>query len=169
MTSQQPIAYYQSPIGTLEITGTEAGVVGIRFLDNVPAAGPEIHPALEPCVQQLDEYFRGDRREFTVPLQLSGTEFQRRVWTKLLTIPFGVTRSYVEIAEALGDRNAVRAVGLANGQNPIPIVVPCHRVIGSDGSLTGYGGGLWRKRRLLELERSTGHHVVPSLTESKCY
>jgi methylated-DNA-[protein]-cysteine S-methyltransferase len=162
MTTQQLIAYYQSPIGTLEITGTEAGVVGIRFLNDMPAAVPKIHPALATCVQQLDEYFEGNRREFTVPLQLSGTGFQQRVWAELLKIPFGVTRSYLEVAEALGDRNAVRAVGLANGQNPIPIVVPCHRVIGSDGSLTGYGGGLWRKQWLLEHEgRPTQQRLFP--------
>jgi methylated-DNA-[protein]-cysteine S-methyltransferase len=152
MTTGQHVAYYQSPIGTLEITGTEAGIVAIRFLDEPPAVLPEIHPALETGIQQLDEYFQGQRREFTLPLQLSGTDFQQRVWSALLNIPFGATRSYLEIAEALGDRNAVRAVGLANGQNPIAIVVPCHRVIGSDGSLVGYGGGLWRKQWLLEHE-----------------
>jgi methylated-DNA-[protein]-cysteine S-methyltransferase len=152
MTTGQHVAYYQSPIGTLEITGTEAGIVAIRFLDEPPAVLPEIHLALETGIQQLDEYFQGQRREFTLPLQLSGTDFQQRVWSALLNIPFGATRSYLEIAEALGDRNAVRAVGLANGQNPIAIVVPCHRVIGSDGSLVGYGGGLWRKQWLLEHE-----------------
>jgi methylated-DNA-[protein]-cysteine S-methyltransferase len=152
MTTPQHIAYYRSPIGTLEVTGTEAGIVAIRFLDAPPAVLPEVHPALETCIQQLDEYFRGQRREFTFPLDLTGTDFQQRVWHVLLNIPFGVTRSYLEVAEALGDRNAVRAVGLANGQNPIAVVVPCHRVIGSDGSLTGYGGGLWRKEWLLQHE-----------------
>jgi len=152
MTTSQHVAYYRSPIGVLEIAGSEAGVTAVRFLDEPPATFPDVHPTLQTCVQQLDEYFQGQRREFTVPLQLSGSDFQRRVWNELLKIPFGVTRSYLEIAEALGARNAVRAVGLANGQNPIAVIVPCHRVIGSDGSLTGYGGGLWRKQWLLEHE-----------------
>jgi methylated-DNA-[protein]-cysteine S-methyltransferase len=152
MITGQHVACYQSPIGTLEITGTETGIVAIRFLDEPPAALPEIHPSLETGLRQLDEYFRGQRRDFTLPLQLSGTDFQQRVWNALLDIPFGETRSYLEIAEVLGDRNAVRAVGAANGENPIAVVVPCHRVIGSDGSLVGYGGGLWRKQWLLEHE-----------------
>ena len=152
MSTAQHVACYASPIGALEITGTEAGIFSIRFLDRAPAQSPGVHPCLQACFTQLDEYFRGTRKEFTLSLQLRGTEFQQRVWKELLRIPFGSTRSYLDIAEALGDKNFVRAVGAANGHNPIPIVVPCHRVIGSDGHLTGYGGGLWRKQWLLEHE-----------------
>ena len=103
--------------------------------------------------RQLRAYFRGELREFDVPLEMEGTEFQLSVWKELLKIPYGETASYLEIARRIGNEKAVRAVGLANGQNPIPIIVPCHRVIGSDGSLTGFGGGMENKRRLLELER----------------
>ncbi|MFJ3669162.1 methylated-DNA--[protein]-cysteine S-methyltransferase [Streptomyces sp. NPDC090106] len=104
---------------------------------------------------QLKAYFAGELTEFTLELDLQGTEFQRSVWRRLLRIPYGETRSYGELAEALGSPGASRAVGLANGKNPIGIIVPCHRVVGSDGSLTGYGGGLDRKRRLLDFERGT--------------
>jgi len=102
---------------------------------------------------QLDEYFKGKRRKFSVKLDLRGTVFQKRVWQALLKIPFGGTASYQDIAEAVGNRKAVRAVGNANGANPVAIIVPCHRVIGSDGSLVGYGSGLWRKRWLLSHEQ----------------
>jgi len=105
---------------------------------------------------QLEEYFSGKRREFDVPLVLPGTPFQQRVWTALQTIPYGSTRSYKKQAEIIGLPNAVRAVARANGDNRIAIIIPCHRVIGADGNLTGYGGGLWRKRYLLNLESSHG-------------
>ena len=107
---------------------------------------------LMPCRQQLEEYFARKRKQFTLPLDLRGTDFQKRCWAQLLKIPYGQTRSYRQIAEAVGNRNAVRAVGLANGQNPIAIIVPCHRVIASDGTLCGYGGGLELKEELLRLE-----------------
>ena len=110
--------------------------------------------AFPDAVEQLEAYFAGDRIEFDLELDLVGTEFQRRVWAALLTIPYGETRSYGEIAAQIGAPGAFRAVGLANGHNPIGIIVPCHRVIGANGSLTGYGGGLDRKRALLELEKS---------------
>jgi methylated-DNA-[protein]-cysteine S-methyltransferase len=110
------------------------------------------HPVLQAARRQLDEYFAGERREFELPLAPRGTEFERHVWQALCTIPFGETRSYAEIAAAIGRPAACRAVGRANGSNPLPIVVPCHRVIGSDGSLTGFGGGLELKRFLLALE-----------------
>jgi methylated-DNA-[protein]-cysteine S-methyltransferase len=106
--------------------------------------------------RQLQEYFAGELREFDIPLLMEGTEFQKRVWKTLQTIPYGETISYGELAKKIGDSKAVRAVGAANGQNPIPIIVPCHRVIGSDGSLTGFGGGIENKRKLLELERGQG-------------
>lgn len=111
------------------------------------------HPLHSVVAGQLNEFFAGSRQEFDLPLKLVGTEFQKRVWELLLTIPFGQTRSYGDLARELGDPDLTRAVGMANGANRIAIVVPCHRVIGADGSLTGYGGGLWRKKRLLELEQ----------------
>ena len=115
-------------------------------------AGRPIPPAFGDAVDQLNAYFAGELTDFELELDLQGTEFQRRVWQALLTIPFGETRSYGEIAEQIGAPGAARAVGLANGHNPIAIIVPCHRVIGASGSLTGYGGGLDRKRSLLALE-----------------
>ena len=111
---------------------------------------------IEQLRVELDEYFRGERREFTVPLHAPGTPFQMKVWEELLRIPVGTTTTYSRLASAIGRPNAVRAVARANGDNRIAILIPCHRVIGSDGSLTGYGGGLWRKKKLLDLEaRST--------------
>ncbi|MFE1952298.1 methylated-DNA--[protein]-cysteine S-methyltransferase [Streptomyces sp. NPDC059524] len=106
-------------------------------------------------VEQLEAYFQGDLKEFDLPLDLHGTPFQRSVWERLRQIPYGETRTYGELAEALGNPGASRAVGLANGKNPVGVIVPCHRVVGADGSLTGYGGGLPRKRRLLDFERGT--------------
>jgi len=144
---------YRSPIGMLEIIGSERGIVAIHFVEDAQPS-LEIPADLMECVRQLDEYFAGARQEFSLTLDLRGTEFQKRVWRELLKIPFGKTVSYLDVAIALGDRKTIRALGRANGQNPIVIVVPCHRVIGSDGSLTGYGGGLWRKEWLLNFEGS---------------
>lgn len=148
------LAYTQSPLGTLEISGSETGIRAVRFLDDaLPAPNPpDLPPLMVSCVQQLAEYFQGLRRSFEVPLDLRGTDFQRRVWALLLHIPFGETRTYLDIALALGDPKTVRAVGAANGQNPAAIIVPCHRVIGGDGTLIGYSGGLWRKEWLLAHE-----------------
>jgi AraC family transcriptional regulator of adaptative response/methylated-DNA-[protein]-cysteine methyltransferase len=123
---------------------------------------PGSHPHLSRLREQLEEYFRGERRRFDVPLDLGGTAFQQSVWSRLQGIPFGGTRSYVEVASQVGKRDAVRAVGQANGRNPVAIVVPCHRVVGADGSLSGYGGGLWRKRWLLEHERAVLRLAEPS-------
>jgi methylated-DNA-[protein]-cysteine S-methyltransferase len=119
---------------------------------------------LTACVRQLDEYFNGTRKEFSIQLDLRGTEFQKRVWQELLNIPFGTTTAYLKVASSLGDKKALRAVGRANGQNPIVILVPCHRVIGTDGSLTGYGGGLWRKEWLLNFE---GSRLQPGLLTAR--
>ena len=120
------------------------------------AVGGELVAGESPIIiqlrRELDEYFRGERREFTVPLYAPGTPFQMKVWNELLRIPVGTTTTYSRVATAIGRPNAVRAVARANGDNRIAILIPCHRVIGSDGSLTGYGGGLWRKKRLLDLE-----------------
>ncbi len=144
-----------SPLGRLAITGTEAGISAIRFMDDPPgdqAAEGAVPGVVQRCADQLRAYFAGDLRAFDVPLALTGTPFQQRVWAALRDIPFGETRTYSAIARALGDVNAVRAVGVANAQNPVAIVVPCHRVVGQDGALVGYAGGLWRKEWLLAHE-----------------
>ena len=151
-----------SPIGRLLLTGDGHALTGLWMLDAARSSarssardlGLTPSPAtFTEVAAQLEEYFAGDRKEFTVPLAPSGTPFQLAVWTQLTKIPYGSTASYGDIARALGKRPvAARAVGLANGANPISVIVPCHRVIGSDGSLTGYGGGLDRKELLLRLE-----------------
>lgn len=154
MSESFAMCHLDTPLGTLLIIGNEAGVRAIRFLNEAPPASPDESPpmVLSVCAQQLREYFEGRRRSFEVPLDLRGTPFQVRVWELLQRIPFGETRTYLDLALALGDVKAVRAVGAANGQNPVPIIVPCHRVIGQDGQLVGYGGGLWRKEWLLAHE-----------------
>ncbi|GAB4421409.1 MAG: methylated-DNA--[protein]-cysteine S-methyltransferase [Anaerolineae bacterium] len=148
------ICHMTTPLGMLRITSSQAGIRAIQFLNETPPALPEepLLPVLAACVQQLQEYFSGQRRSFEVPLDLRGTPFQLRVWELLQRIPFGETRTYLDLALALGDVKAVRAVGAANGQNPVPIIVPCHRVIGQEGQLVGYSGGLWRKEWLLTHE-----------------
>lgn len=139
----------ETPVGFLIVRG-EDRVHSIAFADEAPLV--EAPAEEQPIEDQLRRYFEGTRITFDVPLDAGGTEFQRAVWREVAKIPFGETRSYLEIAEALGDRNLTRAVGAANGANPLAIVVPCHRVVGSDGSLTGYAGGLERKRWLLDHE-----------------
>jgi methylated-DNA-[protein]-cysteine S-methyltransferase len=149
-------AYHHSALGLLEIIGTAQTIKSVEFIE--PEQMVESQPlsdssaAGKACLAQLDEYFRGERREFSLNLDPTGTEFQKSVWQELLKIPYGKTVSYLNIAQALNNEKAIRAVGAANGQNPIVIIVPCHRVIGSDGKLTGYGGGLWRKEWLLKHE-----------------
>ncbi|WP_100444344.1 methylated-DNA--[protein]-cysteine S-methyltransferase [Glycomyces xiaoerkulensis] len=145
-----------SPIGPIAVTATEAGVAGLHLAADRtdPAWGPrESTGLLEEAGGQLEAYFAGRLRRFDLPLAADGTAFQHRVWSALREVPYGSTVSYTDIADRIGNRSAVRAVGLANGSNPIAIIVPCHRVIGADGRLTGYAGGLWRKERLLALER----------------
>ncbi|MEE6137756.1 methylated-DNA--[protein]-cysteine S-methyltransferase [Mycobacterium sp. 050128] len=150
-----------SPIGLLTLAGHGSVLTNLRMVDQTYEPGrADWSPdpaAFGAAVEQLVAYFAGQLTTFDIELDLRGTEFQRRVWKALLTVPYGETRSYGEIAEQIGAPGAARAVGLANGHNPIAIVVPCHRVIGANGSLTGFGGGLGRKRTLLELEnqRST--------------
>jgi len=146
--------YLDSPIGRVEIAATEEEVVRVEFIeDKKPIVAPATSPALAAAVRQLDEYFRGRRRVFELMLRLDGTAFQTRVWQALLDVGFGETASYGEIARAIGRPKSTRAVGAANGRNPISIIVPCHRIIGNSGALTGYGGGLWRKEWLLRHER----------------
>jgi methylated-DNA-[protein]-cysteine S-methyltransferase len=146
-----------SPIGPLALAGRGQLLTNLRMVNQTYEPNrtnwvPDDR-AFPDAVQQLEAYFAGERTDFDLELSLAGSEFQRRVWQALLTIPYGETRSYGEIAEQIGASGAARAVGLANGRNPIAIIVPCHRVIGASGSLTGYGGGLERKQALLELER----------------
>lgn len=141
-----------SPVGALRLEVEAGQVVALRFTDEPAQAGLPDDPIGRRMVTQLGEYFAGARQEFDVWLAPRGTEFQRAVWQELARIPYGQTISYGELARRLGKPGAVRAVGRANGSNPIPIVLPCHRVIGADGSLTGYGGGLERKLALLRLE-----------------
>jgi methylated-DNA-[protein]-cysteine S-methyltransferase len=153
--------YLDTPIGRLLLGRDDVGLRLIRFEGpaeagpHVPArvgAGPDDN-LFEDVVAQLTEYFAGTRRQFELPLAPAGTPFQQRVWAALLDIPYGQTISYGELAARIGQKSASRAVGLANGRNPLPIVIPCHRVIGANGKLTGYGGGLPIKERLLALER----------------
>ncbi len=146
--------YYPSPLGTIEICGTEESITSVLFLDADHTDNSQSNPLLEKCVQQLDEYFHHQRRQFELPLAPQGTPFQQQVWEKLLEIPYGTTTSYHEIASRLGNPKAIRAVGGANGKNPIVIIIPCHRVIGANGKLIGYGGGLWRKEWLLKHEKN---------------
>ncbi len=140
-----------SPLGNLKITVSEKGICGIAYTKENLCRSDD--PLLKKTELQLQEYFAGRRKAFDLPLDLQGTEFQKRVWQALLEIPYGETRSYSDIAAASGNARAVRAAGMANHVNPVVIVVPCHRVIGKNGSLTGYGGGLERKQFLLDLEK----------------
>jgi methylated-DNA-[protein]-cysteine S-methyltransferase len=154
-----------SPLGPLTLVATDGALSGVYMTDHrhMPPEetfGPRSEGPFPDVVEQLDAYFRGELREFELPLYVAGTEFQRRVWDELTRIPYGETRSYGQLALALGRPGASRAVGLANGRNPVSIVVPCHRVVGSTGGLTGYGGGLANKQRLLALE--SGHAPAPA-------
>jgi methylated-DNA-[protein]-cysteine S-methyltransferase len=148
----------ESPIGPLTLAGVAGRLQHVRMVDQTyePSRAGWEHDddAFAAAVEQLDDYFKGELTTFDLDLEMVGTEFQRRVWQALLTIPYGETRSYGQIAQQIGSTGASRAVGLANGHNPISIIVPCHRVIGVNGSLTGYGGGLERKRHLLDMEKN---------------
>lgn len=145
-----------TPIGRLRLTANDDGSLTGVFMETDPrepeATWVRDDETFEQARQQLSEYFAGERKEFDLDLAPEGTPFQRKVWEALLTIPYGEVRSYGEVAGQIGKPGAARAVGLANGKNPIAVIVPCHRVIGASGSLTGYGGGLERKRTLLDLE-----------------
>ncbi len=148
------VAYLQTPLGVTYIEGDADGIREVSILDDsLGLLTDTIPPELRQAHQQLSEYFRGTRNTFDLQLNPQGTDFQKRVWEKLLKIPFGRTISYLELARRLGDEKSIRAAAAANGKNPIWLIVPCHRVIGSDGSLTGYAGGLWRKKWLIEYEK----------------
>jgi methylated-DNA-[protein]-cysteine S-methyltransferase len=144
-------AFIESPLGITKIIGDENGISVISVLSEGTIT-KKIPKPLQECVSQLQEYFAGQRQDFNFKLNPQGTDFQQKVWQELLNIPFGKTMSYLDLSKKLGDVKAIRAVASANGRNPLWIVVPCHRVIGTDGSLTGYAGGLWRKKWLLEHE-----------------
>ena len=152
-------AHIKTPLGIAKIIGDENGISVISILDEGEVS-PNIPIVLQEAITQLNEYFEENRIIFTFKMNPSGTEFQQKVWKGLLEIPFGKTMSYLELSKRLGDVKAIRAVASANGKNPLWIVVPCHRVIGSDGSLTGYAGALWRKKWLLEHENPTNQQSL---------
>ena len=146
-------AYYKSPLGPIEISGMQDSILAIDFVEEMLPGDADLPFCLKTCLKQIEEYFSGKRKEFLLKLDPQGTIFQRRVWQQLEKIPYVEVVSYGEIASIIGKPKAFRAVGNANGKNPIAIIIPCHRVIGSNGSLTGYGGGLWRKEWLIEHEK----------------
>lgn len=152
-------AYIKTPLGIAAIRGDEKGIASISVSEEgeVSASIPMV---LQEAVSQLQAYFNGNRNDFTLKLNPKGTDFQKKVWSALLEIPYGKTRTYLEQSKILGDVKAIRAVASANGKNPLWIVVPCHRVIGTDGSLTGYAGGLWRKKWLLEHENPSAQQSL---------
>lgn len=154
--------YYHSPVGLLKISGTEDYISEVSFHDvTQKSVGNKKHlpPLLIQCIEQLIQYFHGERRVFELPVSQEGTAFQKEVWNELAAIPYGKTISYLELAIRTGDSKATRAVANANGKNNVAIIIPCHRVIGADKSLVGYGGGLWRKKWLLEHEMKIAHGV----------
>lgn len=149
------IGHFKSPIGTIEIQAEKEGIHSIQFLNEEPEKWVEEEdPIIQKALLQLALFWSGQIQQFELPLVLKGTEFQVKVWRKLLEIPKGKTISYKELALSLGDAKLAQAVGSANGKNPVAVVVPCHRVIGNDGKLVGYASGLWRKQELLDFERS---------------
>ncbi|MDM8529322.1 methylated-DNA--[protein]-cysteine S-methyltransferase, partial [Anaerolineales bacterium HSG24] len=159
--TQQYKTYLPSPIGLLEIIGTAQAITEIRFVSDDgttshqhDAPQADLPQVVEQCRTELIEYFAGQRQRFSVALALHGTPFQQQVWQKLLDIPHGHTSTYLAISKQINNEKAIRAVGQANGRNPIGIIIPCHRVVGSDHTLTGYAGGLWRKKWLLEHEKA---------------
>ena len=147
-------ACYKSPIGIVKITADENSVTGLIFMDNEEAVSEtgELPAVLQQCLLQLDEFFRGERKEFTIPVSQIGTAFQQKVWNELASIPYGKTVSYLALSKRLGDVKAIRAVASGNGKNKVSILVPCHRVVGSDQSLVGYAWGNHRKQWLLQHE-----------------
>lgn len=152
--------YYSSPIGILEILASETHLTHVLFRDAQKRPSQQLEETtessliIEECIKQFDAYFAGKLKDFELPLFPKGTDFQQNVWEYLKTIPYGKTISYLEFSKRIGNEKAIRAVGTANGRNPLTIILPCHRVIGSDGSLVGYGGDLWRKEWLLRHEGS---------------
>lgn len=147
--------YYDSPIGIIRIGGTEHYINEISFIDDktqMKYGEPGISDIIHHCTEQLIEYFAGRRKEFNIPIHQTGTEFQQQVWSKLSLIPYGKTISYLDLSKQIGNEKAIRAVATTNGKNKIGIIIPCHRVIGTNKTLVGYAGGLWRKKWLLQHE-----------------
>lgn len=144
--------FYQSPVGPIKITGHAQGVIGIKFMAKMDHDSKKVPDPVKNARQQLDEYFNGHRKSFDVPVLPEGTPFQTSVWKALCRIPFGQVEAYGDVARCINNPAACRAVGRANGQNPIPIIIPCHRVIGKNGTMTGYASGVWRKEKLLTHE-----------------
>ncbi len=156
--------YYQSPVGLVKISGTDQYISEVSFVDNVQKPPPEgkkrqLPPMAIHAIEQLIQYFHGERRFFDLPVHQEGSEFQMKVWYELMNIPYGKTISYLELSRRLGDTKAIRAAASANGRNHVAIIVPCHRVIGSRNDLVGYGGGLWRKKWLLDHENKIANGV----------
>ncbi len=154
--------YYHSPVGILKISGTDDFISEVSFHDKsqkTEGRKKNLPPLLIQCIEQLIEYFNGQRRQFDLPINQPGTAFQQGVWAELMQIPFAKTISYLELARRTGDTKATRAVANANGKNNVAIIVPCHRVIGANKDLVGYGGGLWRKKWLLEHEAKVAYGV----------
>ncbi|HEX8563887.1 MAG TPA: methylated-DNA--[protein]-cysteine S-methyltransferase [Flavobacterium sp.] len=152
-------AYFSTPLGLARIVGDESGIASISILED-GVASESIPDVLQVAVSEIEAYFAGSRTNFSFAINPIGTDFQKKVWNELLNIPFGKTMSYLALSKTLGDVKAIRAVASANGRNPLWIVVPCHRVIGTDGSLTGYAGGLWRKQWLLEHENPSQQQTL---------
>ena len=146
-------AYHHSEIGPIEIVGNQKGILAVTFGADEFQIDRNLPAIMTECLRQMTEYFKGRRQKFSIPLVLEGTDFQKAVWRQLQKIPFGKTASYGDVARAVGSPRAFRAVGNANNKNPISLIIPCHRVIGSDGKLVGFGGGIWRKEWLLEHEK----------------
>ena len=154
--------YYHSPVGLLKISGTSDFISEVSFHDTTQkndSSKKDMPPMLIQCVEQLIQYFNGERRIFELPINQTGTAFQMETWNLLMTIPYGKTISYLQLAIKTGDPKATRAVANANGKNNVAIIVPCHRVIGANKELVGYGGGLWRKKWLLEHEMKVAYGV----------
>uniref|UniRef100_UPI004047EF88 methylated-DNA--[protein]-cysteine S-methyltransferase n=1 Tax=Roseivirga sp. TaxID=1964215 RepID=UPI004047EF88 len=159
------ITYIDSPIGAIKIVGDSNAIKMVTFVPKMGEESEGVMPiVVRKCKKQLTEYFQGQRTQFTVPVAPEGTDFQREVWDALLKIPFGKTTTYSKQSLSLGDVKKIRAVGTANGKNPIAIIIPCHRVIGTDGSLTGYAGGLDKKEWLLKHENS-----LPGMTQTSLF
>lgn len=147
-----PTAYYQSPVGVTRIIAEDGFITSVSIRDEEIEVEPSDDPVLQMAIKQLEEYFAGERKEFDLPIKQAGSNFQQAVWQQLLTIPYGKTISYGQQSKLMNNPLGIRAIAAANGKNNLWVVVPCHRVIGSDGSLTGYAGGLWRKKWLLAHE-----------------
>lgn len=153
---ESPVAkyMYSSPIGELLIVADKQSITHIRYIDETEVKPVQTHSSsvIKKCINQLNRYFDGTLKVFDLPLNPEGTDFQKQVWNQLIQIPYGKMISYMQLSMQIGNPKAIRAVGTANGSNPIPIIIPCHRVIGSNGTLTGYSGGIWRKKWLIEHE-----------------